>query len=695
MLQTRSASKKLHPNVGEKRLSSEEKEDVSDEFEVTPEPPKKRSKGAHAHTKGTSRKPRRRGKLEMLPELNLDVLFHIFTFLRPMDLLNLAHTTKAFRRLLMQKSLAFVWAAARRQIEQDFPDCPPDLSEPQYANLAFYPHCHNCGRIVRKIYWQLRRRYCLACRKTRLNSRFGILYPLYVLPTEVLKINSTRSERVVDVEQHDKLLKEYTKLSMDKRDEFVSQRRKLLSDINQHATQCEAWIDRVDAARKCELMKAQAAREESIMSRLKDIGYEAEIDYFGSGSITSGRDAIFKSPKQLTEREWQNFRPKLIELMDEMRKERMETEVYPPRRNLLTILYYDYVENPAPTGAVVDLLPSLDDVAKFVPFDTIIKLPENVKVDNATFKPAFDQLPTLAGEWKARIEAQLASFVNIPANLLAAEAPTDGHEQERESSVERLKLASAVFEVKSGLSRGELLAYPDILAHPVFDNLLPGPMFYTKAMRVWSLFDSHGTSVVELFGGASHVVRLCGLDPQTATVDDMDRRNPRLICRQCNHGSKTLGVYTWKNAIRHIKWHLDRIPYDPTEEEQRWELLADTLVPMVEALEEPTVFVPRGCNSEVCCALCQRYVGAPRFSLPPSQRDPEECSFETEEAETEEERTPCELEKHLFNVHHIERTPLIDSVHYLHPEPSVTHTVTKVFMMKRGDVVSFKAEKTR
>jgi hypothetical protein len=96
--------------------------------------------------------------------------------------------------------------------------------------------------------------------------------------------------------------------------------------------------------------------------------------------------------------------------MDEMRKERMETEVYRPRRNLLTILYYDYVENPAPTGAVVDLLPSLDDVAKFVPFDAIIKLPENVKVDNATFKPAFDQLPTLTGEWKARAEAQLASL---------------------------------------------------------------------------------------------------------------------------------------------------------------------------------------------------------------------------------------------------------------------------------------------
>ncbi|KAF9218720.1 hypothetical protein BS17DRAFT_654775, partial [Gyrodon lividus] len=83
----------------------------------------------------------RRGRLEMLPELNLDVLFHIFSFLQPMDLLNLARTTKAFRQLLMRRSSVSVWKTARGGVE-GLPDCPPDLNEPQYANLVFYPHCH-------------------------------------------------------------------------------------------------------------------------------------------------------------------------------------------------------------------------------------------------------------------------------------------------------------------------------------------------------------------------------------------------------------------------------------------------------------------------------------------------------------------------------------------------------------------------
>lgn len=41
----------------------------------------------------------------------------------------------------MSKSSAFIWRAARRQVK-GMPDCPADLSEPAYANLAFYAHCH-------------------------------------------------------------------------------------------------------------------------------------------------------------------------------------------------------------------------------------------------------------------------------------------------------------------------------------------------------------------------------------------------------------------------------------------------------------------------------------------------------------------------------------------------------------------------
>lgn len=41
----------------------------------------------------------------------------------------------------MDKSSAFVWRRARRQV-RGLPDCPADLTEPEYANLVFYARCH-------------------------------------------------------------------------------------------------------------------------------------------------------------------------------------------------------------------------------------------------------------------------------------------------------------------------------------------------------------------------------------------------------------------------------------------------------------------------------------------------------------------------------------------------------------------------
>lgn len=65
----------------------------------------------------------------------------IFSHLLPMDLLNLARTSKPFRTLLMSRNSASLWKASR-QLVDGLPDCPVHLSEPAYANLVFSTHCH-------------------------------------------------------------------------------------------------------------------------------------------------------------------------------------------------------------------------------------------------------------------------------------------------------------------------------------------------------------------------------------------------------------------------------------------------------------------------------------------------------------------------------------------------------------------------
>jgi hypothetical protein len=105
---------------------------------------------------------RKSGKLAEILNMPFDVLFEvritvtrprmtpltgllqIFAHLAPYDLLKLARTTKAFRHLLLNKTFISVWKAALEGVP-GLPPCPADMTEPEWSNLVFSPHCHVCG----------------------------------------------------------------------------------------------------------------------------------------------------------------------------------------------------------------------------------------------------------------------------------------------------------------------------------------------------------------------------------------------------------------------------------------------------------------------------------------------------------------------------------------------------------------------
>ena len=74
--------------------------------------------------------------------MRADVSWQIVVLLHPRDLLNLARTSKDWRAFLMNRKQEPLWKAARIQQEPTMPDLPPFLSEPAYANLMFFKHCH-------------------------------------------------------------------------------------------------------------------------------------------------------------------------------------------------------------------------------------------------------------------------------------------------------------------------------------------------------------------------------------------------------------------------------------------------------------------------------------------------------------------------------------------------------------------------
>ncbi|KAI9462996.1 hypothetical protein HD554DRAFT_1428941 [Boletus coccyginus] len=119
----------------------------------------------------------------------------------------------------MDKSSAFVWKTARRQVD-DLPDCPADLTEPEYANLVFYARCHGCGKYARTILWEMRRRYCPDCRTERLCPLLSVPWAIQkILPQERITIG--HNTRIwVDKEQMESLMHEYNHSSMGVRVHF-------------------------------------------------------------------------------------------------------------------------------------------------------------------------------------------------------------------------------------------------------------------------------------------------------------------------------------------------------------------------------------------------------------------------------------------------------------------------------------------
>lgn len=95
----------------------------------------------------------------MALDLPVDVLLEIFRHLDPVDLLNLSWTDRTLRAYMLQRSVSLqVWKAvgvveavlarcsdvvyqAFAGVTPQPPECPDDLSLPQYANLLYGDTC--------------------------------------------------------------------------------------------------------------------------------------------------------------------------------------------------------------------------------------------------------------------------------------------------------------------------------------------------------------------------------------------------------------------------------------------------------------------------------------------------------------------------------------------------------------------------
>ncbi|KAG1746741.1 uncharacterized protein EDB91DRAFT_112922 [Suillus paluster] len=575
---------------------------------------KKSRKGAKSKS---SKKLKRRGRLDLMPTMNLDILFHvrfkhttssrkthelaqILSFLHPMDLLNLSRTSKDFRNLLLRRSSASAWKIARLQIE-DLPGCPPDMSEPQYANLVFYPHCHDCDKVVRNVLWPLRVRYCPRCIDENTVNRWSPHGRIpsfdFDLPNVITYGPGRQSRQLLLKKAHDELLVEHPKTPADEMAAFLTKKRKHAAEVMEHARQCERWSKSVASSRKHELGDLRRNRQNAIIARLTEAGYKPELDYIDIDWLRDQARTWFREPKPLTQKSWDRMCPVLITTLDPVRARRLEDKVYGNRRRILMDEYKKYLQQPPPPGAAFDVMPHAVDVAEFGPFKDLITSPESTTIAATSFLSAFQQLPDLVSSWRAKIDHDFLDLVRFPEN--------HGDSGKQKGS-DWLQLATAVFVMESG-NDCRLMMYPDVLLWPGFFSLSSIPqndeLFLLRAKQFGcSRWSTAHFSRINVFWGTAAVVQAANLDPKTTRREDMDRLDARFACGKCSTPGRKV-VMTWEMAVMHSY----RLHRDQQLEEIKWSLIEGDELANVKNYERE-VKPPVKADAIVHCALCQHHL---------------------------------------------------------------------------------------
>lgn len=558
----------------------------------------------------------KRGLLRQLTEMPLDILFEIFGQLNPLDVLNLARTTKALRGILMQRSAVSVWKQACANIS-GFPPCPEDLTEPQFINLAFGKQCHFClsSTGTQVISWEERVRTCLKCiDKHFTSSNHGYVY-IHGVPekvatcipvTRVTKASGRRPRLFIYRcdETIDRFKEEYSARKDDTQavTEWISTKEKERVARLEHVKLCEKWVSEQNEDRLREVEVARNRRKDLIIEKLSELGWGDEIAK-GQNRKRLSEHSLVTQKKELTDRVWNNVKDQLVAFMGALKVARSREDrkaMLKKRQHLIKQVRSDYVA----TCAVNEVIPPASDFYLFPPLRHIVEdTPVEVEVTLETFHEVMNLIPDFIAVWKVQTCEKLRGMIAEANKKDEPQVDTPVTPQPD------VNLATAVFrcsKYECNLSRP--LFYPAVLMHAcaseytyihaIEDDDEDLVDFSTNCrLRPWN-----GGKVISFFTAASQtaaeLVELCGRDRKTTTIQEMDCANPIFECEHCRSERQGRLMMTWRRGLTHthfagpagLKLTL------PDEETQ-----AKVRLRMAEEVDRKRA---RSCDRSLCCVHC-------------------------------------------------------------------------------------------
>ncbi|KAL1689051.1 hypothetical protein GGG16DRAFT_104022 [Schizophyllum commune] len=510
------------------------------------------------------------GNLDGLP---YDLLYEIFEYLHPADLLSVAQTSKPLRSLVMDRSFASVWRACMQRIPE-LPPKPEHLDEPDYVNKVYGDHCSFCSSSNwSTVAWSLMLRFCKQCLLEKF-TEVNLFSQNHKAPALLLEkhVNDfvpmiyIGSRLYILTDDLKKFNKEYmaVRSQQDKFQQWVNQRVTAVKSNIAFGEQCGAARKHHDTAEDRKLKAIRDARYNQIVAEIKKSEIKDELKYAQSALE---QHPLVNKAQPLTDDQLPIVVAELFEFLEEHKKERLEKVRLQNLTGLCSNVYRDYtyhISKIRPDSIcmpICDLLltPSYQAYIHYTPDKPLGRRPEHKEITE------------LSKKWRGAKDAELA---NIVAKAL----------KKKHADVQLVNLATTFFECKmdSDPKRSDdthTIGYPHILVteyatRPHYGDDKRDELVYVMDETPWNF---QGERVV--FDAVAHklardVVHLVGLDPDKATRADMDARDAWFVCTGCSKRGYRR-VMQWYQAIRHIRPATDH-----------WKGLCESGKPALQVLDE-------------------------------------------------------------------------------------------------------------
>ncbi|EPS95865.1 hypothetical protein FOMPIDRAFT_100031 [Fomitopsis schrenkii] len=359
-----------------------------------------------------------------------------------------------------------------------------------------------------------------------------------------------RSEMEEVVDKWDKLLKlgDEDALAM-----FIGKCILRVQRAPMHVARCIAWSREHAQAVIAEKTALKNKYLKAIVSRLQELGWGDELDCMKTCDYAPIREhKHFGTPQELTDSVWQTIRDNMNQCMEKAREDRLV-------RERMQVLQGRWVTLEVTLKALSGLPEArayaigIGEIVLMPEIRQIIDAPDDVSVDQASFAEVRAKFGDMVERWKTDPVTQLRELIMRARPASVQPKPKETKRKglrskaKAQPEIDVLELATTRFHCShcNGESKG--LYWPGVLAHACLRSTVysEGKDTYERFVYekhrpcVWHM---DRLRVGEPSEAAKVVIRLCGKDPEQATVEEMNALNVMLV-----RGDGE--IRTWRNAI--------------------------------------------------------------------------------------------------------------------------------------------------